>query len=199
MDLFSNLDPTVKILSLGISGFCFLLVIMSFKLISDEQKKDNPRSVILRAIYVFMLVNFLNVIVVGFLGLPAISQNIKLKEENLDGKQKLEVKDNELKVIQNANDFDLIIDTANPSSLSDKQIKKAENYVQSLDSLAGSYSTAGSPKADSINDFKAIISKQIKKLKSDTTSFATKKVALEQINITNHKLTNVVRGKEKIY
>ena len=156
MEILNKLD-FVQILSIGISGFGFLLILLAFLLIYREQNRpQEPRKGIISTIRYFMALNFLSVVVVGFFGLPLISKNEKLKDENALTKTMLTVRANELQVVQNANDFDQLIDTAKTSSLSTEQIAKADAYVQSLDSLVGNYSTTDSVKADSLNKFKNI-------------------------------------------
>ncbi len=197
MEILNKLD-FVQILSIGISGFGFLLILLAFLLIYREQNRpQEPRKGIISTIRYFMALNFLSVVVVGFFGLPLISKNEKLKDENALTKTMLTVRANELQVVQNANDFDQLIDTAKTSSLSTEQIAKADAYVQSLDSLVGNYSTTDSVKADSLNKFKIIISDQVDRLKSDTSSAVTKNKALERINLINHKLTKLVRTREE--
>lgn len=195
-DLFSNLDPTVKILSLGISGFCFLLVIMAFRLISKEQEREQPRGSMLTAIYVFMSANLLNVVVVGILGIPAISRNVDLSSEKDKVQKELGIKTNEFNVLQKATDFDKGLDTVSVKNISVNYTGRIDSYVQSLDSLQNSYAAAELPKADSIQEIKNIISMEVLALKSDTASVATRAMALEKINLSNHKLTRLLKTNE---
>jgi hypothetical protein len=171
-------------------------VIMAYRLISEEQKRDHPRSTIIRAIYVFMLINLLNVIVVGFLGLPAISRNNDLTKENEQANNQLGVKEKELEALQKAREFDLSIDTTS-SVVSMDQVIKIDEYVQTLDSLENRYSAVDSVKADSIHTLKVVISQQAVTLKSDTASAASRKKALKQINLSNHKLNKFMKIKDK--
>jgi hypothetical protein len=198
MEILSRLD-FVQILSIGISGFGFLLILLAFLLIYKEQNRPTePRNGILSTIRFFMGLNFFSVIVVGLLGLPLISKNDRLTQEKTEVQQKLNVKSNELEVVQKGNELDIAMDTVNPNTISDQQISKTENYVQSLDSLAKSYTSIESPKADSINDLKDIISIQVSALKSDTSSLLTKKLAVQKINLTNSKLARVVKGNQDL-
>jgi hypothetical protein len=198
MEILSRLD-FVQILSIGISGFGFLLILLAFLLIYKEQNRPGePRKGILSTIRFFMGLNFLSVVVVGFFGLPLISKNDRLSQEKTEVQQKLNVKSNELEVVQKANEFETIAETANPNANNSQQIAKAEKFVVSLDSLESSYSSIESPKADSINLLKEIISFQVNALKSDTSSFQTKKIAWQKINLTNSKLARVVKGREDL-
>ena len=56
-----------QILSLGVIGLGFFLALFSYKLLSTEQKKDEPRPAIIKAIYGFMLFS-ISLCIVGFLG-----------------------------------------------------------------------------------------------------------------------------------
>lgn len=63
------MDP-VKILGFGLSGLTFLLFLFSFKLISQEQKREaQPRKGIMQLILVFMLLTFISTIIVGWFGI----------------------------------------------------------------------------------------------------------------------------------
>ncbi|MBN8576738.1 MAG: hypothetical protein J0L66_07325 [Cytophagales bacterium] len=186
----------MKILSLGISGFCFLLVIMAFRLISKEQEREQPRGSMLTAIYVFMSANLLNVVVVGILGIPAISRNVDLSSEKDKVQKELGIKTNEFNVLQKATDFDKGLDTVSVKNISVNYTGRIDSYVQSLDSLQNSYAAAELPKADSIQEIKNIISMEVLALKSDTASVATRAMALEKINLSNHKLTRLLKTNE---
>lgn len=52
--------PIVDILRVGLSGLCFLLAVLAYRLIGKEQERDGlPRKGIFTAIYVFMGINIL--------------------------------------------------------------------------------------------------------------------------------------------
>src|ERR1700676_968508 len=62
----------LEILRVGLAGLCFLLSLLSFWLIQQEQQKEgDPRKGILQAIYTFMFVNLVTAALVaaaGYLG-----------------------------------------------------------------------------------------------------------------------------------
>lgn len=66
--LFGNLN-ILEALRVGLSGLLFLLSVLAFWLIRQEQdRKEDPRKGIIQTIYVFMTVNFLGAILVAFAG-----------------------------------------------------------------------------------------------------------------------------------
>lgn len=198
MDIFSNIDPLTKLLSFGISGFCIALVIMSFRLIQTEQKRDNPRNSILISIYVFMGINFLNLVVVGFLGLPAIGRNDKLQHENFQKQQALDVKDSEIQLVQSVRGLDSIEEKTKSGSLNENDKSKIDNYVMAIDSLALNYAKAGSSKADSVQQIRETLVQQALILTSDTTSLHSKMTAFHKFDKTNSRLTKLVIKPEKL-
>lgn len=68
----------VSILQIGVIGLGFLLAVLSYHLLTKEQKQDNPRPEILKSVYIFM---FFSVVlcVVGI-----ISQVLDIKEGDGD-------------------------------------------------------------------------------------------------------------------
>lgn len=75
----TNLN-VVEILRVGLAGLCFLLSLLAFWLIRlEQQRKEAPRPGILRATYVFMLVNLAVAILVATaaqLGKPDVSGDV---------------------------------------------------------------------------------------------------------------------------
>jgi hypothetical protein len=66
--MLQNLN-VVEILRLGLSGFCFLLSLLAFWLIRQEQKRSkDPRKGIVQVIYIFMAVNMTSALLVAGLG-----------------------------------------------------------------------------------------------------------------------------------
>lgn len=188
METLKNLD-FVQILSIGISGFGFLLILLAFLLISKEQARTGePRAGILSTIRYFMGLNLVSIIVVGVISLPSISKNGSLKQE-------LALTTKELQITQKVNAFDLFIDTVFNANLNQNQTKQVETYVNSLDSIAKSYTTEEGPKADSIQTVRNVIAEQLATIKADTSSFQTRKMAIEKINKANHHLTDFVKSK----
>jgi len=52
--MFGNDMNVVQILQIGVMGLGFLLAVLSYHLLTKEQKQEAPRSVIIKSIYVFM-------------------------------------------------------------------------------------------------------------------------------------------------
>ena len=84
------MDP-VKIFGFCLSGLNFLLFIFSFRLISQEQKRDaQPRKGIMKLILVFMLLTFISTIIVGWFGIvqntnqKLLNKNDSLYQKNLE-------------------------------------------------------------------------------------------------------------------
>lgn len=81
---FINQIPVVDILRVGLSGLCFLLAVLSYRLIGREQSRSGqPRSSILRAIYVFMCSNILSAAlcaISGYFDAPAVSAQTRVVE-----------------------------------------------------------------------------------------------------------------------
>ncbi|MCU0443673.1 MAG: hypothetical protein MUE85_02060 [Microscillaceae bacterium] len=80
MDNFSF--DVIKILGYGASGLSFLLMFLAYNIIQKEQRVKKPRKEILNVVYVYMFFTLLNIGVVGFLGLPALSDNSRLQGVN---------------------------------------------------------------------------------------------------------------------
>src|SRR5437588_2492063 len=59
----------IKILGFGLSGLCFLLFVLSFRLISQEQQHEQPRKALVQLIYVFMLLTLISTVTVGWFGI----------------------------------------------------------------------------------------------------------------------------------
>jgi hypothetical protein len=188
METLKNLD-FVQILSIGISGFGFLLILLAFLLIYKEQgRQGEPRAGILSTIRYFMGLNLVSIIVVGVISLPSISKNGSLKQE-------LALTTKDLQITQKVNEFDLFIDTVFNAKMNPDQTKKVESYVNVLDSIAKSYATEEAPTADSIQTVKNVIVEQLATIKADTSSLQTRRMAIEKINKANHHLTDFVKSR----
>lgn len=188
MEILENLD-FVQILSLGISGFGFLLILLAFLLIFKEQgRPGEPRAGILSTIRYFMGINLISVVVVGVISLPSISKNGSLKQE-------LALTTKELQITQKVNAFDLFIDTVSSATLNQNQTKQVESYVNVLDSIAKSYTPSEASTGDSIQTVKNVIVEQLATIKADTSSLQTRRMAMERINKANHHLTDFVKSR----
>jgi hypothetical protein len=71
-----------EILGYGLSGLCFLLFVLSFRLISQEQKQTQPRKSILQIIMLFMFLTLASTLAVGWVGIVQMGENRKLAEVN---------------------------------------------------------------------------------------------------------------------
>jgi hypothetical protein len=69
----------VEILKIGLPGLVFLLSALSFKLLSQEQAKEHPRTNILNSIKLFMFINVL--LAVLTLASPLIDNMLRPKSE----------------------------------------------------------------------------------------------------------------------
>lgn len=131
---FENLNVT-EILGIGISGFAFLLVLMAFYLIFQEQKREGePRKGIMKMIYNFMLINVGVMIFVGFLGLKNIGENKKLTEENSNLEQKTTDLERwkEKEIV--ADTISILVHEENPNNQKIDYI--IQSYKTKLDSIA---------------------------------------------------------------
>lgn len=78
--MLAHLD-VLEILRVGLSGFCFLLSLLSFWLIRQEQERpSDPRGGILRVIYSFMAANLISAILVAGLGYLAQKGTVNAAE-----------------------------------------------------------------------------------------------------------------------
>src|SRR5271169_945241 len=78
--MLSNLN-VLEILRLGLGGFCFLLSLLSFWLIRQEQARpSDPRRGILQVIYSFMTANLVSAILVAGLGYLAQKKAVNAAE-----------------------------------------------------------------------------------------------------------------------
>ncbi|KIX22891.1 hypothetical protein SY27_03515 [Flavobacterium sp. 316] len=145
--MFKNLD-VIKILGYGISGFSFLLVLLTFLLLRAEQNKDRePRPLIITMIWRFMLMTIFMVILNGFISLPLFNRNVELQESvtQLSNKNNFEI----VKGLDENNDkIDQIINV-NDSQTNNDSIKMAMQDIidkqnKALDSIKATLTIANS-------------------------------------------------------
>ncbi len=74
--MFGNDISVVKVLQIGVIGLGFLLAVLAYNLLTKEQKQSNPRSDILKSVYVFMSFS----VVLCIIGI--ISQLFDIKDGN---------------------------------------------------------------------------------------------------------------------
>ena len=141
------MDP-VKILGFGLSGLTFLLFLFSFRLISQEQKRDaQPRKGIIQLILVFMLLTFISTIIVGWFGIVQnTNQKLIIKNDSLYQKnmELFQLYNNYLHS-QTEKQIDSI-DVKNKKELEEK----IENIKANTDSLYQAISLVDPEKADSL-------------------------------------------------
>lgn len=145
--MFENLD-VIKILGYGISGFSFLLVLLTFFLLRAEQNKDQePRPLIIKMIWRFMLMTIFMVILNGFISLPLFNQNIKLQESvtELSNSNTEEITN---EIAQNTNQIEDLIETkttqTNEDSLRNAMQDIIDKQNKALDSIKATLTIANS-------------------------------------------------------
>lgn len=86
VEALANLD-VLEILRVGLAGLCFLLSLLAFWLIQREQQRTSaPRKGILRAIHIFMSVNFLTALLVAVAGYLVPQQQVGAMTGELSAK-----------------------------------------------------------------------------------------------------------------
>lgn len=70
-----------KLLSYGISGFALLMIGFTYYLMKTELKREAPRSIAIKTIWMFMGLVILSTVIVGFFSLPLANKNNELNDE----------------------------------------------------------------------------------------------------------------------
>ncbi|WP_452599048.1 hypothetical protein [Pontimicrobium sp. MEBiC01747] len=70
-----------KLLSYGVSGFALLMIGFTYYLMRSELKRDLPRHIAIKTIWMFMGLVILSTVVVGFFSLPLANKNDELNDE----------------------------------------------------------------------------------------------------------------------
>ncbi len=70
-----------KLLSYGVSGFALLMIGFTYYLMRSELKRDLPRHIAIKTIWMFMGLVIVSTVVVGFFSLPLADKNEALNEE----------------------------------------------------------------------------------------------------------------------
>lgn len=78
MDILGNLN-ILEILKLGLPGLVFMLSLFSYRLLSQEQKKNDPSNQILKSIKCYMYVNILLAILT--ISAPLIESNYLISKD----------------------------------------------------------------------------------------------------------------------
>ena len=194
--MFENLD-VLKILGYGISGFSFLLVLLTFFLLRAEQNKDQePRPLIIKMIWRFMLMTIFMVILNGFISLPLFNQNIKLQESvtELSNSNNEEITK---EIAQNTNKIEDIIEnedfTQNEDSLREAMQDIIDKQNKALDSIKATLTIANSKperitKIENLKTEMALSHKIILDAKADKK---TKFIASQKLRTLNFDLQKV--------
>lgn len=72
-----NFDLVVSILQVGLSGFSFLLAYLAYQIIAKEQKKKEPKKIILKSARTYFLLCLMLALIVG--GFRIVEIGIKQK------------------------------------------------------------------------------------------------------------------------
>lgn len=199
MEVLTKLD-IVQILSIGISGFGFLLILLAFLLIYKEQKREaEPRQGILGIIKFFMGLNIVNIVIVGIISLPTINnlgkalvENDKLAQVNSESKAIVQFLDAGRKVdsmvLGNLSVTETIID--------DKQTAAViQTFTTSLDSLQKH--THNKAVSDSIQQIKDDLTQYVKAVEAGTLNdTSSNKRALENVVKNRGRIEKIVKGKD---
>ncbi len=170
------MDP-VKILSYGLSGLVFLLVFFAYQLLSNEQKRDKPRTIMIVTIMVFMLINIASTVIVGVWGIPSMRDNQKLSDE----------KDKALNDKKNTDKVNDVLQTANKTkdgfikTLSDTSAINTTVLVAQLQTTAKHLDTLSTSIAKVDTKSKASIDNINKSLKIDETLLINHDKAATQV------------------
>ena len=176
------MDP-VKILGFGLSGLTFLLFLFSFKLISQEQKREaQPRKGIIQLILVFMLLTFISTIIVGWFGIVQnTNQQLKNTTDSLNRNYSELFRDyTNYLISQNKKQIDSF-DVKNKSEL-EKQVTTIQSNT---DSLYQAISLVDPQKADSLRVSKQQLDSLVTAIKQTPSADTTKLKMLSNKIILN--------------
>ncbi|CAM1340424.1 hypothetical protein [Tenacibaculum amylolyticum] len=76
MDILSE-----KLLSYGISGFALIMIVLTYRLLQAELKREAPRPIATKTIGMFMGLVLIATVVVGFFSVPIANKNDQLSTE----------------------------------------------------------------------------------------------------------------------
>ena len=194
--MFDNLD-VLKILGYGISGFSFLLVLLTFFLLRAEQNKDQePRPLIIKMIWRFMLMTIFMVILNGFISLPLFNQNTKLQESvtvlsNTNNEEMTK------EITQNSNEIEDLIQTnttqTNEDSLRNAMQEIIDKQNKALDSIKATLTIANSnpERITKIENLKKEMAVNYQILLNPKTDVNTKIAANQNLKTLNLDLKKV--------
>ena len=194
--MFDNLD-VLKILGYGISGFSFLLVLLTFFLLRAEQNKDQePRPLIIKMIWRFMLMTIFMVILNSFISLPLFNQNTKLQESvtvlsNTNNEEMTK------EITQNSNEIEDLIQTnttqTNEDSLRNAMQEIIDKQNKALDSIKATLTIANSnpERITKIENLKKEMAVNYQILLNPKTDVNTKIAANQNLKTLNLDLKKV--------
>lgn len=192
--MFENLD-VLKILGYGMSGFSFLLVLLTFFLLRAEQKREQePRPLIIKMIWRFMLMTIFMVLVNGFISLPLFNQNAKLHESvtQLSNNSNEEITN---EIAQNAAEIEDLISTpkTNEDSIQNAMQEIINKQNQALDSIKATLIIANSTeeRITEIDNLKQEMAVNYKVLLNPNVDKSTKMEANQNLKVLNTDLKSI--------
>lgn len=198
--MFENLD-VLKILGYGMSGFSFLLVLLTFFLLRAEQKREQePRPLIIKMIWRFMLMTIFMVLVNGFISLPLFNQNAKLHESvtQLSNNNNEEITN---EIAQNADEIEDLISTpkTNEDSIQNAMQQIINKQNQALDSIKATLIIANSTeeRITEIDNLKQEMAVNYKVLLNPNVDKSTKMEANQNLKVLNTDLKRIAIASSK--
>ncbi|MCO6163271.1 hypothetical protein [Flavobacterium sp. NRK F7] len=192
--MFENLD-VLKILGYGMSGFSFLLVLLTFFLLRAEQKREQePRPLIIKMIWRFMLMTIFMVLVNGFISLPLFNQNAKLHESvtQLSNNSNEEITN---EIAQNAAEIEDLISTpkTNEDSIQNAMQEIIDKQNKALDSIKATLTIANSTeeRITEIDNLKQEMAVNYKVLLNPNVDKSTKMEANQNLKVLNTDLKRI--------
>lgn len=184
-----------KILSYGLSGLSFLLIFMTYNLIAKEQRRRTPRKEILGTIRLFMGLVLLCITIVGFFGVPTLSDNIALKRHN-DTLKVENYKINSLYEIKE--DYELLEENAQNLS-TDSVANIIEKNTQRLDTLSKTISGVAPQQQKEIDELKQELSEKAEALRNSSENTGRQEVRriVKDFKKLNKRLNKVADEKLK--
>lgn len=198
--MFENLD-VLKILGYGMTGFSFLLVLLTFFLLRAEQKREQePRPLIIKMIWRFMLMTVFMVLVNGFISLPLFNQNAKLHESvtQLSNNSTEEITK---EIAQNADEIEDLIAApkTNEDSIQNAMQEIIDKQNKALDSIKATLTIANSTeeRIAGIDNLKQEMAVNYKVLLNPNVDKTTKLVANQNLKALNTDLKRIAIAPSK--
>lgn len=183
------------------SGFSFLLVLLTFFLLRAEQKREQePRPLIIKMIWRFMLMTIFMVLVNGFISLPLFNQNAKLHESvtQLSNNNNEEITN---EIAQNADEIEDLISTpkTNEDSIQNAMQQIINKQNQALDSIKATLIIANSTeeRITEIDNLKQEMAVNYKVLLNPNVDKSTKMEANQNLKVLNTDLKRIAIASSK--